>query len=326
MAIIADKYGRTFSTLRVSLLHHCNLGCVYCVAGEDELKQANVSGRGDSLPGEQLLTMIGRLHTQLRLDTIRLTGGEPLLYPGLVQLIKGIKALGDAQTELTPQIKLTTNGFLLERLALPLKEAGLQSINVSLDAVDEDAFFRMSRRHSADRIIRGIDAALAAGLAVKMNAVVMKGINDSQVLPLAELAASRGIRIRFLEIMAMGHLFDQADRYLLTQDEILAILSKRYTLTPLDRAASATARYWKTEAGQVIGIIANESQPFCRDCNRLRLDSSGNIYGCLSSNHPIPLSLKESEVEWGIKLQSAMAQKQALRFTGSDLSMLHIGG
>ncbi len=330
MAIIADKYGRTFSTLRVSLLHHCNLGCVYCVAGEDELKQANMSpnvlGKEDSLPGEQLLAMIGRLHTQLRLDTIRLTGGEPLLYTGLLQLIKGIKALGDAETGSTPGIKLTTNGFLLERLALPLKEAGLRSINVSLDAVDEDAFFRMSRRHSAERIIRGIDAALAAGLDVKMNSVVMKGINDSQVLPLAELAASRGIRIRFLEIMAMGHLFDQADRYLLTQDEILAILSERYTLTPLDRTASATARYWKTGEGQVIGIIANESQPFCRDCNRLRLDSSGNIYGCLSSNHPIPLSLKESEAEWGTKLQSAMAQKQALRFTGSDLSMLHIGG
>jgi GTP 3',8-cyclase len=354
MSIIADKYGRTFSTLRVSLLHHCNLGCVYCVAGEDELKQANISGKGDSLPAEQLLAMIARLHAQLRLETIRLTGGEPLLYTGLVQLIKGIKALGDPGNLRTdprnapgdggnalgdpgnlrtdpgnggsPQIKLTTNGFLLERLALPLKEAGLQSINVSLDAVDEDAFFRMSRRHSADRIIRGIDAALAAGLSVKMNAVVMKGINDSQVLPLAEFAASRGIRIRFLEIMAMGHLFDQADRYLLTQDEILAILSKRYTLTPLERTASATARYWKTEEGQVIGIIANESQPFCRDCNRLRLDSSGNIYGCLSSNHPIPLSLGESEAAWGSKLQAAMKQKQSLRFTGSDLSMLHIGG
>ena len=332
MAHIADKYGRKFSTLRVSLLHHCNLGCVYCVAGEDELKQANVSGKGETLPGEKLLAMIGRLHTQLRLDTIRLTGGEPLLYPGLAQLIRGIKLLGTSMTSLTPktlptpQIKLTTNGFLLERLAQPLAAAGLQSINVSLDAVDEDVFFKMSRRHSADRIIRGIDAALAAGLAVKMNTVVMKGINDSQVLPLAEFAASRGIKIRFLEVMAMGHLFDQADRYLLTQDEILTILSGRYALTPLDRAASATARYWKTSEGQVIGIIANESQPFCQDCNRLRLDSSGNIYGCLSSNHPIPLSLEESEAEWGSKLQAAMAQKQALRFTGSDLSMLHIGG
>lgn len=326
MITIADKYGRTFSTLRVSLSHHCNLGCVYCVAGEDELRQANISGKGDSLPGERLLAMIGRLNGQLRFDAIRLTGGEPLLYSGLVPLIKGIKNLDVAVPGQIPRIKLTTNGFLLERLALPLKEAGLESINVSLDAIDEDVYFRISRRRSADRIIRGIDAALAAGLAVKMNAVVMKGINESQVLPLAEFAASRGIAIRFLEIMAMGHLFDQADRYLMTQEEMLVILSERYTLTPLDRAASATARYWKTAEGQLIGIIANESQPFCRDCNRLRLDSSGNIYGCLSSNHPIPLSLEESEAEWESKLQAAMMQKQALRFTGSDLSMLHIGG
>ena len=284
------------------------------------MKQANISDKGNSISGEQLLAMIGRLHTQLNLDTIRLTGGEPLLYPGLVELIRGIGATG------IPQIKLTTNGFLLERLAKPLKGAGLQSINVSLDAVDEDVFFRMSRRHSADRIIRGIDAALAAGLAVKMNTVVMKGINDSQVLPLVEFASSRGLKIRFLEIMAMGHLFDKADRYLLTQEEILGILSSRYALTPLDRTASATARYWKTAEGQVVGIIANESEPFCRDCNRLRLDSNGNIYGCLSSNHPIPLSLEESEAEWGRKLETALAQKQVLRFTGSDLSMLHIGG
>jgi cyclic pyranopterin phosphate synthase len=320
MPLLTDKYGRSFSTLRVSLLHHCNLGCVYCVAGDEELKQANVSGKGDTLSPPQLLAMIDRLHTRLQLDTIRLTGGEPLLYPGLVDLIRGIKDMGISQ------IRLTTNGFLLERLALPLKEAGLESINVSLDAIDEDVFFRMSRRHNAGRIIRGIDAALAAGLNVKMNTVVMKGINDSQLLPLVEFAFSRGIKIRFLEIMAMGHLFDQADRYLLSRDEILDILSSHHVLTPLDRTASATARYWKTDKGQVIGIIANESEPFCRDCNRLRLDSSGNIYGCLSSNHPIPLRLEEDEAEWERKLAAALAQKQLVKFTGSDLSMLHIGG
>jgi cyclic pyranopterin phosphate synthase len=320
MSVIADKYGRSFSTLRVSLLHHCNLGCVYCVSGNDELKQANGSGKGDIMAADRLLAMIGRLHRQLQLKTIRLTGGEPLLYPGLVELIRGITAIG------IPRISLTTNGFLLERLALPLKEAGMQSINVSLDAIDEGVFFAMSRRHSVDRIIRGIDAALAAGLNVKLNTVAMKGINESQLLPLAAFAAERGLKIRYLEVMAMGHLYAQADRHLLTRDEILGILSRRYVLTPLDREASATARYWQAQGGPVVGIIANESEPFCRDCDRLRLDSSGNIYGCLSSNHPIALGLDETEEEWGDKLQQAMAQKQLVRFTGSDLSMLQIGG
>jgi cyclic pyranopterin phosphate synthase len=318
MAEIKDPYGRTFRTLRVSLLQHCNLGCVYCVAGEAELKQAN-TGR-DSLPVKDLLAMIGRLREQLPLDTVRLTGGEPLLYPGLATLIRGIRLVGiDA-------VRLTTNGFLLERMAPALKEAGLEALNVSLDAVEEEVFVRMSRRHSVERIIRGIDAAIAAGLKVKINAVMMKGMNDSQLLPLLEFAFSRGLTIRFLEVMAMGHLHDQAGRYLVTQEEILGVIGGKYRFTPQPRAASATARYWTTEEGNRFGVIANESEPFCRDCDRLRLDSSGHIYGCLSSNTPIELGFAETKEEWDEKLKQALAQKQELKFVGSDLSMLYIGG
>src|SRR5882757_2683711 len=182
MPVIEDQYGRTFRTLRVSLLNHCNLGCVYCVAGEEPVKAANTGGKGSLLSVPALLEIIGRLHGQLGLDTIRLTGGEPLLYHGLVELIRGIR-----HWEI-PSIKLTTNGFLLERLAAPMKEAGMSSVNVSLDAIDEDVFHRMSRRHSAERVIRGIDAALQAGLDVKINTVVMRGINDGQILPLLEFA------------------------------------------------------------------------------------------------------------------------------------------
>jgi cyclic pyranopterin phosphate synthase len=318
MEEISDQYGRTFKTLRVSLINHCNLGCIYCVAGEDELRQYNAGGQALSVP--ELLEIIGRLHGQLGLDTVRLTGGEPLLYTGLAELIRGVRAIG------IPRIKLTTNGFLLGGMALSLKEAGMQSINVSLDAIDEAVFMRMSRRHSVQRIVRGIDAALEAGLAVKINTVVMKGINDGEILPLLEFAFARGIRIRFLEVMAMGHLHHQPWLYLLPQEEILKVIGARYVLQPLDRLASATARYWSTDDGHSFGIIANESEPFCRDCDRLRLDSTGNIYGCLSSNQPIALDRVESEEQWAIKLRQALGQKQALRFTGSDLSMLRIGG
>ena len=325
MPQIKDTYGRTFRTLRVSLLQHCNLACVYCVAGEEELKQANASHQsaspgGGSLEVDRLLSIIRRLHAKLGLENIRLTGGEPLLYPALAPLIKGIRDAG------IPAIRLTTNGFLLERQAAVLSAAGLEAVNVSLDAVDEAIFFQMSRRHSVVRIIRGIDAAIQAGLDVKINAVIMKGINDSQVLPLLEFAFSRGLRIRFLEVMAMGHLHKDAGRYLVSQDEILHIVGGQYRLAPLARAASATARYWQTEEGHIFGVIANESEPFCRDCDRLRLDSQGRIFGCLSSNQPIGLDLAEGEEEWERKLTEALAQKQPLRFTGSDLSMLRIGG
>lgn len=124
----------------------------------------------------------------------------------------------------------------------------------------------------------------------------------------------------------MGHLHDDAGRYLVSQEEILQVIGSHHQLEPLARAKAATARYWKTEDGHVFGIIANESEPFCRDCDRLRLDSSGKIYGCLSSNQPIGLSLNEGKEEWREKLERALSQKQALRFVGSDLSMLRIGG
>lgn len=320
MQAIEDKYGRTFRTLRVSLLQHCNLGCVYCVSGEDAGKTNNSGGRSTALSVSALLEIIKRLHGQLDLDTIRLTGGEPLLYAGLVDLIGGIRSIG------IKNIKLTTNGFLLEKLAAPMKAAGMESINVSLDAIDEAVFFQMSRRHSAGRIIRGIDAAMQAGLFVKINSVVMKGMNDSQILPLLDFAISRNLRIRYLEVMAMGHLHDQSGKYLFPQDAILSVIAARYRFTSLGRTGSATAHYWQTDNGHVFGIIANESEPFCKDCDRLRLDSGGSIYGCLSSNHPIVLSAGDSAETWEEKLQMALLQKQAVRFTGSDLSMLHIGG
>jgi cyclic pyranopterin phosphate synthase len=318
MSVIQDQYGRTFRTLRVSLLNHCNLGCVYCVAGDSEVKAVNSTH--SSLPVSGLLEIIARLHGQLGLSTIRLTGGEPLLYHGLTDLISGIRDMGISA------IKLTTNGFLLERLALPLKQAGMASINVSLDAVDENVFYKMSRRHCVERVIRGIDTALQAGLEVKINSVVMKGINDGEILPLLEFAFSRNCRIRLLEVMAMGHLHDQADKYLFPQKDMLEVISGRWAFRPLGRAGSATASYWRTDDGHQFGIIANETAPFCQDCDRLRLDSSGHIYGCLSSNHPILLDREEDEKIWAQKLQEALLQKQALRFTGSDLSMLHIGG
>jgi len=302
----------------VSLLSHCNLGCVYCVAGDSEIKAANITH--SSLPVPELLAIIRRLHEQLGLSTIRLTGGEPLLYHGLTDLISGIREAGISS------IKLTTNGFLLERLAMPMKQAGMRSINVSLDAIDEDTFYKMSRRHAVQRVVQGIDKALEAGLEVKINSVVMREINEGQILPLLEFAFSRRCRIRLLEIMAMGHLHDQADKYLFPQEEMLAVIAGRYSFEPLGRVGSATASYWQTAEGHQFGIIANETAPFCGDCDRLRLDSSGHIYGCLSSNHPIQLDAAEEEGIWTKKLQQALLQKQTLRFTGSDLSMLQIGG
>ncbi|WP_224999716.1 GTP 3',8-cyclase MoaA [Cesiribacter sp. SM1] len=315
MPDIIDRYGRTFKTLRVSLLSACNLGCVYCTLGEntDMFKKAQA-------PVERFLDHIARLHKELDLETIRLTGGEPLLYHDLPLLIKGIGAIG------IPEIKITTNGFLLERLARPLKDAGLQSVNVSLDAAEEATFYRMSKRRGLQKVLTGIEAAIEAGLDVKINTVIMRDLNDDQLLPLARFAFSKNIQIRFLEVMAMGHLHQQAGQYLYTQEEVLNCMATAYSFEPEERKKSATANYWRTSGGHSFGIIANESEPFCHDCNRLRLDAQGNIYGCLSSNNPISVKDAGSSEVLRSRLSQALQQKQALKFTGSELSMLEIGG
>lgn len=314
MQEITDIYNRNFKSLRISLLNRCNLSCTYCTMGEDSITDHT------SIEVNNLLTIVEKLHSVLGLETVRLTGGEPLLYPHLPEVVKGIIQLG------INDIKLTTNGFLLERQAVELKEAGITSINVSLDALDENLFLLMTKRADVSRVLRGIEAALAVGVSVKINSVIMKGINENQILPMLEYAFANKISIRFLELMAMGHLHSNPYEYLFTEEEILNTIATKYSFTKKERKNSSTANYWQTDAGHIFGIIANESEPFCKDCNRLRLDSEGNMYGCLSSNHPISLKNVELKSELIDKLQQAMEQKQLLKFVGSDLSMLQIGG
>jgi cyclic pyranopterin phosphate synthase len=268
-----------------------------------------------------MLSIIRRLHQQLDLQTLRLTGGEPLLYKDLALIVRGAVQIG------IQDLALTTNGVLLEQQAETLQKAGLKSINVSLDAIDEETFFKVSRRRGLIRILRGIEKALEYGIEVKLNTVVMRGINEHQILPLLEYAFSKKLKIRFLEVMAMGHLHENPDQYFFSQQEILSIIEARHSIAGLPRKIAATANYWQIDNGHVFGIIANETAPFCMDCNRLRLDSFGNIYGCLSSNTPIPVGAAAAgSAELTGKLEKAMSQKQTFKFTGSNLSMMHIGG
>ncbi|MBD1429208.1 GTP 3',8-cyclase MoaA [Sphingobacterium litopenaei] len=316
MRTLTDPIGRSFNVLRVSLLDRCNFACTYCVC-EDELN--TTTPKSAVLSSDELIDLIGRLHHLLHLQTIRLTGGEPLLYPDLTKLTKGIRQLG------IQDIRMTTNGFLLAKKVVALQQAGLRSINVSLDALSESSFYKVTKRTGLQQVVEGIIAAKEIGLEVKINTVIMAGENDQEILPLLNFAFRHRIKIRFLELMGMGHLFGDTDSKFFSRQAILDRISSVYEIHEQVKKCGDTATYWRTSCGHSFGIIANESQPFCADCNRLRLDCQGNIYGCLSSNTPIPLRAVNSQQGLEAGLHAALGQKQ-MRFSGSEMSMLTIGG
>jgi cyclic pyranopterin phosphate synthase len=256
----------------------------------------------------------------LQLETIRLTGGEPTLYRELVPLIEGIRATG------IQKIKMTTNGSMLASKIGAFQQAGLTSINVSLDALDPQVYHKISRRRNLAKIIDGIEKSVQAGVGIKINCVVMKGLNDNQILPLLQFARERYISIRFLELMQMGHLYGNFEDHFFPEESILQTISRQFAFRKISREHAATAKYFVMSDGYRFGVIANESDPFCNDCNRLRLDSYGNIFGCLSSNSAINLSGCIDQPQLiRLRLQEALTHKK-MKFSGSKLSMLAIGG
>lgn len=322
MQKIEDHLGRRFEKLRISLLNTCNFSCVYCVSDHTgPAYQGLVPAYGDQLGTEEFVSLIDAVHKLTGLKSIRLTGGEPLLYMQLIPLIEKIKSIG------IDDIRLTTNGYYLKQVAPQLKEAGIKSVNVSVDAVDLDLFRKIARHNQPQRVFEGIEAALNAGLNLKLNAVIMRGKNESQIVPLLDYASKMGVKIRYLELMKMGHLYAGQNDLFYPESEILDTISKQYEIAKLQRIQSETSHYWTAGENRIFGIIANESTPFCHDCNRLRMDSRGYFFGCLSNAHGEKLApyLHDQELLTN-KLRQLLLLKQPVKFHGSELSMRNIGG
>jgi len=313
-SIIEDTSGREFKTLRVSLTSLCNMACVYCVTPGI----VHVANKKIPLTTNEYLSIVKKIHAQVGLKTIRLTGGEPLLFNEISVLIKGIVDLG------ITDIKLTTNGLRLSAMLNELVDAGLKSINISLDALDPTVFKSITKVPNIRLVLDAIDNAVQSGLEVKINTVVLRGVNDHQIIPLLEYASNRNISIRFLELMKMGYLHYNESDYFFGMDEIVEKISSVTSIAKMHRISSNTATYWQTSKGIAFGIIANESEPFCSDCNRLRLDSFGKIYGCISATEGIDVRTS-ADLLLTEALQLALAQKQNY-FTGSEISMKYIGG
>jgi GTP 3',8-cyclase len=324
MVKIEDKLGRRFEKLRISLLNSCNFSCVYCVG--EEIREISTMKPAKSTPNEQLspdefTRLIAAVHRLTRLKSIRLTGGEPLLYPDLYPLINNIQKIG------ITDIRLTTNAFFLKENASKLFDAGVTSVNISVDAIDHDIFSKIARHSNTSRVFQGIESAVKAGMNVKLNSVIMRGKNDSQIIPLLDYAASLGVKIRFLELMKMGHLYHSKNGFFFSEEEILSTIRGKYSIAELPRKHAETAHYWRTSKDGIFGIIANESTPFCHDCNRLRMDSKGYFFGCLSNSHGERLSpYIYDDDQLAEKLKELLRLKQPVKFHGSELSMRNIGG
>lgn len=317
MEKVVDKYGRSFSTLRISLTSLCNLACSYCVP-QSKSKLEKPTAHWPS--PEAILANVSKIKSFVEVKKIRLTGGEPTLYPFLIELVASLKI----QTQCP--IHMTTNGYVLQPLLEPLKQAGLEGLNVSLDTLNEETFTKLSARKGLPAILEAIQQAVALGFNVKLNMVVVGGVNEQEILPMLEYAMGLGVELRYLEVMEMGHLHTgNKESIFVGQDQILESIQQKYRLVQKPKKNHATGREWQLANGYTFGIIANTSTPFCSDCDRLRLDSQGNIFGCLSKNEPISLrDLEETEVHGA--LVQALAQKQPFQFVGSDLRMLDIGG
>lgn len=273
MTQLIDTYGRVHRDLRVSLTDRCNLRCNYCLPEEFS----------DWLPNEKLLTAdelirVIQVAVNCGITEVRLTGGEPLLRPDIVEIVSQISQLENA-----PQLSLTTNGIKLSSLAQQLKNAGLSRINVSLDTLRPERFNELTHRDRFDDVQKGLKAAKDSGLApIKINSVLMPGINDDEAAELLQWALDEGFHLRFIEQMPLdaGGIWNRAQ--MITADDIFNKLEKSFTLTPVGARGSAPAEDFLINGGPAkVGIIASVTRPFCGDCDRLRLTSDGQIRSCL---------------------------------------------
>ena len=314
MEPLLDRLGRPLETLRISITDRCNFRCVYCMPKEVFGREYSFLERRELLTFEELTRVTG-VFAGLGVRTVRITGGEPLVRRNvehLVELLASIETPDGGALELA----LTTNGSVLAQKAEALAAAGLSRVTVSLDSLDDEAFRAMNDvDFPVQRVLEGIDAAAAAGLPVKVNAVVKRGANDDDILALAEHFRDSSHVLRFIEYMDVGSTNGWRLEDVVSADEIVRRISERW---PLEAVAAerpdSTARRWRyADGGGEIGVVASVTQPFCGGCSRARLSAEGQLYTCLfaARGHDLraPLRLGASDEELAEQLRAIWARR-----------------
>lgn len=278
---LVDRFGRVVNYVRISVTDRCDFRCVYCMSEDMTF-----------VPRSQLLTLeeinrVGQAFVELGVERIRLTGGEPLTRRNIINVFEHLGAL-DGLNDLT----VTTNGSQLDKYAKELKQAGVTRINVSLDTLDPERFTRLTRTGNIDKTLAGIDAALAQGFEkIKLNAVILKGRNNDEIIDLVDYASGRGMDISFIEEMPLGIIgdHDRAETYY-SSDEILADIRKVHDLQAIEAKTGGPSKYYRLNGGDSrVGFISPHSHNFCGDCNRVRLTAEGRLLLCLGQEHSVDL-------------------------------------
>ncbi|WP_405006752.1 GTP 3',8-cyclase MoaA [Kitasatospora purpeofusca] len=329
--MLLDTFGRRAVDLRVSLTDRCNLRCTYCMP-EQGLQWLP---KPELLTDEEIVRLVTVAVRDLGVQEVRFTGGEPLLRPGLVGIVQACAALDPR-----PELSLTTNGIGLARTAAALRAAGLDRVNVSLDTLDPDTFHTLTRRNRHQDVLDGLAAAEAAGLTpVKLNAVLMRGVNEDEAPALLAWCLERGYELRFIEQMPLDaqHGWDRSS--MITAEEILDRLSARFDLTPEPSTTrgAAPAERWLVDGGPGrVGVIASVTRPFCRACDRTRLTADGQVRDCLFATGETDLrsALRSGadDAELAARWRTAMWGKKAgagidsPEFHQPDRPMSAIGG
>ena len=276
-----DAHGRQIDYIRLSVTDRCNLRCTYCMAEEMEFLP-----RRDLLTFEEIETLARHLVVR-GVRRIRLTGGEPLVRKGVLELVQRLARL---HTHGLDELTLTTNGTRLPEMAQDLFDVGVRRINISLDTLRRDRFAELTRRDEFERVVSGIDAARDTGLAVRINAVAMRGTNDDEMRDLLAWSGARGLDLALIEAMPLGEVSVDRPAAHLPLDAVREELERHFTLVPSLHRTGGPARYFDVaETGTRIGLITPLSNNFCAGCNRIRISATGTVYGCLGHDQKVEL-------------------------------------
>lgn len=278
---LVDKFGRHIDYIRLSVTDRCDFRCVYCMTEDMTF-----------LPRKQILTLeelyqVAKAFTELGVRKIRLTGGEPMVRTDLMSLVENLGALPGLE-----ELLLTTNGAQLDKYAIPLREAGVNRVNISIDSLDSERFKRISRVGKLDKVLLGIDAAIEAGFErIRLNAVIMRGYNEDEVLALTDYALARNIDIAFIEEMPLGDASDHSrEETTCSNAWVRSVIEEKYELLDSTVQTAGPSRYAKIDGYQSrIGFISPVTHNFCEDCNRVRVTVEGRLLLCLGNEHSVDL-------------------------------------